>query len=76
MHISDEAVEAMKAVFDGKPPRGMRAAIYAAAPHLMAQAWDEGQQHRDEYGWSEHNPYREALEAAAKFEAEGASDGA
>lgn len=41
MNISDEAIEAMKAVFGGKPPRGMRAALAAAAPHLMAQAANE-----------------------------------
>lgn len=34
--IPDEAVEAAKAVFGGKPPRGMRAALQAAAPHLLS----------------------------------------
>lgn len=42
--ISDKAVEAARAVWGPNPPSGWRAALAAAAPHLQAEAWDEGWQ--------------------------------
>jgi hypothetical protein len=70
--ISDEAVEeaarAAAAFFEGKPPRGTRAAIRqaleAAAPYIAAEAWDRAASSIvDEHGNqiipdSNTNPYR------------------
>lgn len=78
MNISDEAVEAAaKATYssDGLNAwtledvsthnhyrRKARASLEAAAPHLMAQAWDEGVAYVFEGGAevSDENPYRSA----------------
>jgi hypothetical protein len=47
VNISDEAVEQAQEQLDAMgvsvSKKYMRAALEAAAPHLMAQAWDEGQ---------------------------------
>jgi hypothetical protein len=61
-HLPEDAIDAAKAVFNGKPPRGMRAALAAAAPYLMAHGWDEGVAYVFEGGAevSDENPYRKA----------------
>jgi hypothetical protein len=35
-----------------------RILLKAAAPFMMAQAWQEGHDHFERKGWSEQNPYR------------------
>jgi hypothetical protein len=65
MNISDEAVEASYKGFmeigrGGTIRQAISRALEAAAPHLMAQAWDEGRQ-ADDFSVStgfEKNPYR------------------
>lgn len=76
MNIIDEAVEAAKVAFD-ETNGGLfedeyaynvaRQVLEAAAPHLMAQAWDEGERSGYansvalEYGLRQSpNPYRSA----------------
>ena len=62
--IPDAAVEAAVSAWMGRKLQpgnwtqedGMRAALEAAAPYLMAQAWDEG---CADGGWND-NPYRTA----------------
>lgn len=78
MNISDEAVEAAGRAYRAKVEwidrhsrddygreveLGVRAALEAAAPHLMAGAWDEGGRaavgHHDT-GYPIRNPYKAA----------------
>lgn len=86
MNIPDEAIEAAKVAFGGKLPMGFRLALSAAAPILMAQAWDEGVK-VGESGWClletpcgvcEHcttpgpaNPYRIHLPIKGHYRNEG-----
>ena len=62
--IPVEAVEAAKFAYFNAPSPGMRAALEAAAPHMMAQVWDEGRKHGATYPYGERglatddNPYR------------------
>lgn len=65
MSISDEAVEAAKKVaferYGSKPDTTyLRTILEAAAPHMLADAWDEGTNApRDYNGWVvQSNPYR------------------
>ena len=68
--IPDEAVEAaagelveMRRVGEHSSYEYARAALKAAAPHLMAQGWDEGYEAKDsEYPFGPRftNPYRKA----------------
>jgi hypothetical protein len=71
MNISDEAVEAAALAAYGFPfdqelreatRARLRIALTAAAPHLMAEAWDEGKNVRRDYRGEilEANPYRTA----------------
>jgi hypothetical protein len=71
VNISDEAVHvALSAYYasidadNGGPLVDMRAALEAAAPHLMAVAWDEGHEEgyeagRDRGTPEQPNPYRD-----------------
>jgi hypothetical protein len=61
MNISDEAVEAAARAYTHAAPylsaeNAIREALEAAAPHLMAEAWEQGW---DAEGW-QANPYRSA----------------
>lgn len=67
--ISDEAVKAAAiALYDRKHIEGVgladvRRALEAAAPYLLAEAWDEGLEYRADGGYIhpveyEANPYR------------------
>ena len=66
MKIPDQAVEAARAAYWSYPMKrainnsdeAFRAALEAAAPHLMAQAWDEGKGIGQSGGWNKPNPYR------------------
>ena len=65
--IPDEAVEAaaakLPAIWSSSPVYrdNLRAALEAAAPHLMAAAWDEGYEQADydaPHSIKSDNPYR------------------
>lgn len=55
------AVKAARESFGGEAPRGMRAAIHAAleaaAPYMLADAWDEGFE-GSQGVYPQPNPYR------------------
>ena len=68
MNVPDEAVEAALKAWSGTPLGGdaLMNALEAAAPHLMAQAWEEGEHAgymnrsaEERHGLEPHtNPYR------------------